>query len=39
VGHANVIFGFTTSDKLPVLYPGGVRPADIAADLPLLASN
>lgn len=36
VAHANVIFAFDTSDRLPVLYPGGVRPADIAADLPLL---
>jgi hypothetical protein len=39
VGHANVIFGFDTSDRLPVLYPGGVRPSDIAADLPLLAQG
>jgi protein SCO1/2 len=36
VGHTNVIFAFDTRDRLPVLYPGGVRPADIAADLPLL---
>ena len=39
VAHANVIFGYDTSDRLPVLYPGGVRPSDIAADLPLLASG
>ena len=39
VGHANVIFAFDTRDRLPVLYPGGVRPADIAADLPHLASG
>ena len=39
VGHANVIFAFDTEDRLPVLYPGGVRPSDIAADLPLLASG
>ncbi|MCW2681242.1 MAG: putative Sco1/SenC family protein [Frankiales bacterium] len=39
VGHANVIFGFDTRDRLPVLYPGGVRPSDIAADLPLLAQT
>lgn len=39
VGHANVIFAFDTSDRLPVLYPGGVRPSDIAADLPLLAQG
>ncbi len=38
VGHANVIFGFDVADRLPVLYPGGVRPSDIAADLPLLAA-
>jgi protein SCO1/2 len=39
VGHANVIFAFDTRDRLPVLYPGGVRPSDIAADLPLLAQG
>jgi protein SCO1/2 len=39
VGHANVIFAFDVRDRLPVLYPGGVRPADIAADLPLLAQT
>ena len=39
VGHANVIFAFDTEDRLPVLYPGGVRPSDIAADLPLLAQT
>ena len=39
VGHANVIFAFDADDRLPVLYPGGVRPSDIAADLPLLASG
>jgi protein SCO1/2 len=39
VGHANVIFAFDTDDRLPVMYPGGVRPSDIAADLPLLASG
>jgi hypothetical protein len=37
VTHANVIFGYDTADRLPVLYPGGVTPGDIAADLPLLA--
>ena len=36
VAHANVIFAFDTRDRLPVLDPGGVRPADIAADLPHL---
>jgi protein SCO1 len=36
VGHANVIFAFDTEDRMPVLYPEGVRPSDIAADLPLL---
>jgi protein SCO1/2 len=39
VGHANVIFAYDASDRLPVFYPGGVRPSDIAADLPLLASG
>lgn len=37
VGHTNVIFGYDVSDRLPVVYPGGSTPADIAADLPLLA--
>jgi protein SCO1/2 len=39
VAHADVIFAFDTEDRLPVLYPGGVRPSDLAADLPLLASG
>ena len=39
VGHADVIFAFDTDDRLPVLYDGGVRPSDLAADLPLLASG
>lgn len=39
VAHADVIFAFDTRDRLPVLYPGGTRPADIAADLPLLAQG
>ena len=37
VGHANVIFAYAADDTLPVVYPGGVRPSDIAADLPELA--
>jgi protein SCO1/2 len=37
VTHSAVIFAYDTSDRLPVVYPGGVTPADIAADLPLLA--
>lgn len=39
VAHANAIFGFDAADRLPVVYPGGVRPSDIAADLPLLAQG
>ncbi len=39
VAHANTIFAFDADDRLPVLYPGGVRPSDIAADLPLLAQG
>jgi hypothetical protein len=39
VGHADAIFAFDTRDLLPVLYPGGVRPADLAADLPLLVQG
>jgi len=37
VEHADVIFAYDADDRAPVLYPGGVRPSDIAADLPLLA--
>jgi protein SCO1/2 len=36
VGHADVIFAYDTEDRLPVMYPGGTRPSDLAADLPLL---
>jgi len=39
VDHTNLLFAFDTSDRLPVTYPAGVRPADIAADLPLLAQG
>ena len=39
VGHANVIFAYSADDTLPVVYPGGVRPSDIAADLPALAAS
>jgi hypothetical protein len=31
-----VIFAYNADDRLPVLYPGGVTPSDIANDLPLL---
>jgi protein SCO1/2 len=37
VAHSNVIYAYDASDRLPVLYPGGVSPSDIAADLPVLA--
>jgi protein SCO1/2 len=36
VSHSAVIFAYDASDRLPVLYPGGVTPTDIADDLPLL---
>ena len=39
VEHADVIFAFDTDDRMPVMYPGGTRPSDLAADLPLLASG
>ena len=39
VTHGDVIFAFDTADRMPVLYDGGVRPSDLAADLPLLASG
>jgi protein SCO1/2 len=37
VAHSAVIFAYDAADRLPVVYPGGVTPADIAADLPVLA--
>ena len=37
VDHSAVIFAYDAADRLPVLYPGGVTPSDIAADLPVLA--
>ncbi len=37
VSHAAVIFAYDAADRLPVVYPGGVTPADIIADLPALA--
>jgi protein SCO1/2 len=36
VSHSAVIFAYDAADRLPVVYPGGVTPADIAADLPAL---
>jgi protein SCO1/2 len=37
VAHSAVIYAYDASDRLPVVYPGGVTPSDIAADLPVLA--
>ena len=39
VAHSAVIFAYDAADRLPVVYPGGVTPADIAADLPVLATS
>jgi protein SCO1/2 len=36
VAHSAVTFAYDAADRLPVIYPGGVTPSDIAADLPLL---
>jgi protein SCO1/2 len=36
VAHSAVIFAYDAADRLPVVYPGGVTPSDIAADLPVL---
>ncbi len=38
VAHSAVIFAYNAADRLPVVYPGGVTPSDIAADLPALAN-
>jgi protein SCO1/2 len=37
VNHTNVIFAYSVDDRLPVLYPAGVTPGDLVADLPRLA--
>lgn len=37
VSHSSVIFAYDAADRLPVVYPGGVTPPEIAADLPVLA--
>ncbi|HUR13372.1 MAG TPA: SCO family protein [Mycobacteriales bacterium] len=37
VTHSAVIFAYDAADRLPVVYPGGVTPSDIVADLPVLA--
>lgn len=39
VDHTNAIFAYSADDVLPVVYPAGVLPADIAADLPALAAT
>jgi protein SCO1/2 len=39
VAHSAVIYAYDASDKLPVVYPGGITPSDIAADLPVLAGK
>jgi protein SCO1/2 len=36
VTHSAVIFAYDAANRLPVVYPGGVKPSDIAADLPAL---
>jgi protein SCO1/2 len=37
VAHSAVIYAYDVSDRLPVVYPGGITPSDILADLPVLA--
>lgn len=39
VGHSAVIYAYDADDRLPVVYPGGVTPSEIAADLPALAGS
>ncbi|GAC1443456.1 MAG: hypothetical protein NVSMB55_17020 [Mycobacteriales bacterium] len=39
VAHSAVIYAYDASDRLPVVYPGGSTPSDIAADLPVLARH
>ncbi len=37
VTHSALILAYDASDRLPVVYPGGITPGEIAADLPVLA--
>lgn len=37
VAHSAVIYAYDVSDRLPVVYPAGSSPSDIATDLPVLA--
>jgi protein SCO1/2 len=39
VAHSAVIYAYDVSDRLPVVYPGGITPSDIVADLPVLAGD
>lgn len=39
VAHSAVIYAYDVSDRLPVVYPGGITPSDIAADMPTLAGT
>ena len=39
VAHSAVIYAYDASDRLPVVYPGGITPSDIVADLPVLAGD
>lgn len=39
VAHSAVIYAYDASDRLPVVYPGGVTPSDIATDLPVLSTR
>lgn len=39
VAHATDIFAYDAADRLAVLYPQSVTPADIRADLPVLANK
>src|SRR3954454_2837798 len=39
VAHSAVIYAYDASDRLPVVYPGGITPSDIVADIPVLAGT
>src|SRR3954447_19681597 len=39
VAHSAVIYAYAASARLPVVYPGGITPSDIVADLPVLAAQ
>ena len=39
VEHTGLVYGISASGKVMTLYPGNYKPAELAHDVPLLASR